>query len=847
MMTPPKKISQTTVPKRLQNRMLWLLFIATLCSSFMMANCQCNSSQSEGQLQDAATGPDQTTTGEQADAPAPQDNTQQPDPGQPETSTPDPTTPDTSTPDPTKPDATNPDQPANPDKPGTREVPPVPDKTNPPEQPPADQPPGPYGLTKRVANTRCKLPGEPDSLTSMKLVRTFSNLRFSRPLFITYPNDGSNRLFLVEQGGKIYVFKNQPTTRTRTVFLDLSKKVSRRSNEEGLLGLAFHPNYKTNGYFYVYYSRGSGSAASVVSRFKVSKNNADQADANSELKLMEFRQPYRNHNGGMIAFGKDGYLYISSGDGGSGGDPHNHSQNLGTILGNILRIDVDSKSTGKQYGIPKDNPFVNRKGALPEIWAYGLRNVWRFSFDRLTNVMWAGDVGQTTLEEIDIIVKGGNYGWRRMEGTRCYNPRSNCKQPGMILPVIEHARADARSITGGYVYRGKKIPNLFGAYVYGDYVTGKIWALRYDGKKVTQHKLLTNSFKNIASFAEDQNGEMFVVAFDGYIYNLAPATGTGQSKFPQTLTATGCFTSLKTLTPSPGLIPYDVNVPLWSDGLEKIRWIALPGTSKIKWKKEGAWELPEGSVIIKHFAYNKTRGNAKTRHHVETRFLVKYKGDWKGYTYLWNAAQTEAFLLSGTATQKVEQRDAQNKVVSSFTHEVPSRSDCLQCHTSASGRLLGLDTRQMNRNFKYGSVTDNQLRSMNYIKLFEQPLPSAHGQLPAFASISDKSKSVALRARAYLHANCSFCHRPGVSGTADTDLRFETPLSKTKTCNATPKENLGNASNKILVPKQPDRSTLYLRANRRDIKKMPPIGSQLIDKEAMAVLRAWIQGISSCP
>ena len=333
---------------------------------------------------------------------------------------------------------------------------------------------------------------------------------------MTYPPDGSDRLYVVLQPGRIVFFPNDREVDSAELFLDIRDRVNDRGEEEGLLGLAFDPQYADNGHLYVYYSA-SSPRRSVVSRFSASADG--RADPGSERVLLEVAQPFSNHNGGQIAFGPDGYLYIALGDGGSRGDPQGNGQDLGTLLGSILRIDVSAVDSTGAYAVPADNPFVGHSGARPEIWAYGLRNPWRFSFDRATGDLWTADVGQNRFEEVDIIRPGLNYGWNIMEGEECF-ARSDCDRTGLEMPVAEYGREDGCSVTGGYVYRGSSLPSLYGAYVYGDYCSGRIWALRHDGDEVTEHMQIVDSGLRIPSFAEDAAGELYVLSFDGTIYRL---------------------------------------------------------------------------------------------------------------------------------------------------------------------------------------------------------------------------------------------------------------------------------------------------------------------------------------
>ncbi len=353
------------------------------------------------------------------------------------------------------------------------------------------------------------------------LQEAFPNLSFARPVDLQNAGDGSNRIFVVEQAGIINVFPNDSAVNSAGVFLDIRNRVDDSRNEEGLLGLAFHPRYAQNGYFYVNYTADSPNRT-VIARYTVSANDPNQADPNSEVVLMTIPRPFSNHNAGALAFGpNDGYLYITTGDGGGGGDPLNNGQNRQTWLGSILRINVDSTQAGLNYAIPADNPFYNNnQGYLEEIYAYGLRNPWRISFDPVDGRLWAADVGQDRYEEIDVIVSGGNYGWRVMEGAHCFNPPNGCDVSGKILPIWEYDHSLGISITGGYVYRGPALPELTGKYIYADFGSGRIWALEYDGVNPPVNLELLNSSLNISSFGVDENRELYLCAFDGKIYRL---------------------------------------------------------------------------------------------------------------------------------------------------------------------------------------------------------------------------------------------------------------------------------------------------------------------------------------
>ncbi len=364
-------------------------------------------------------------------------------------------------------------------------------------------------------------PIEARPLAPVELEPAFPGLEFDRMVLLTYPDDGSGRLFVVLQPGRIVVFENDPGVESARTFLDIRERVNDSGNEEGLLGLAFDPAFADNGHFYVNYTASSPQRA-VVSRFSVSAGDPSTADPDSELVFLEVAQPYRNHNGGHVAFGPDGMLYVGLGDGGSGGDPRGNGQDTSTLLGAILRIDVSALDETGRYAVPPDNPFAGGDGtARGEIWAYGLRNPWRFSFDRETGDLWAADVGQNRYEEVDIIRPGRNYGWNVMEGSKCFRP-TNCDTRGLEMPVAEYGREGGCSVTGGYVYRGRRLPTLYGAYLYADFCSGKVWALRHDGAEVTEQMLIADTGLSISSFGEDPSGEVYVLTFEGAIHRFAP-------------------------------------------------------------------------------------------------------------------------------------------------------------------------------------------------------------------------------------------------------------------------------------------------------------------------------------
>lgn len=398
--------------------------------------------------------------------------------------------------------------------------PPVPVEPSPPAAPGTPVEPGtpPEPQTPSEPDPSTDEPGSPAPEFSYELVRTYPALTFNLPVdYQIAPGDPSN-VYVVEKGGRILTFSNRENVSSFEVFLDITPKVDSRSNEKGLLGLAFHPDYAENGYFYVNYTNRTHT---IVARYQKEPGDDRMGNPDSEQILLTFPQPYANHNGGQLAFGPDGFLYISVGDGGGAGDPQDNAQNLTRIYGKLLRIDVDSTSSGKPYGIPEDNPFASGSaGELPEIYAYGLRNPWRFSFDNDRDLLWVADVGQNRIEEIDLVENGGNYGWNILEGTSEFAPSPGVDMNSLEPPVYEYEHPLGKSVTGGYVYRGAITPSLIGAYIYGDFVTGKVWALWIDEARNVLNRELLETELNISSFGLDPEDELVILDYKGGIYRI---------------------------------------------------------------------------------------------------------------------------------------------------------------------------------------------------------------------------------------------------------------------------------------------------------------------------------------
>lgn len=655
------------------------------------------------------------------------------------------------------------------------------------------------------------------------------------------PGDNS-RWFVVQQGGVVRQFNNSANP-VAGDFIDITARVDSSTNGEmGLLGMAFHPNFPNGDprVFLSYTATVSGQIVSRISSFTTA-DGGQTLNPNSEQVLLTINQPEGNHKGGNIVFGPDGYLYAGFGDGGGGGDAHGtigNGQNLNTLLGKMLRIDVGS-SNAMSYSIPVGNPFAgNAKcgaggGAAPcpELYAWGLRNPWRWSFDKATGDLWAGDVGQNAYEEIDRIELGGNYGWRVREGFHCYNA-SSCTSAGLIDPITEYDHSLGTAVTGGYVYRGTQTTSFVGRYLFADSGSGRIWAWIPEQAGSTHAPTqLLNSALPLVSFAQGNDGELYVVSYYGQLYHIKFTASSGGGTVPNNLVDTGCVdTSQPTLAAS-GLIPYDVNAPFWSDGASKERWVALPNAQNIIVESSGDWTLPNGSVLMKNFRVSNQL--------IETRLLMRHSdGAWSGYTYEWNSAQTAATRVQGGKTRVL----ANNQ-----TWIYPSESQCMECHTSVAGNSLGLMTAQLNRSYLYAGTgrTANQLDTLSHINVLTPQVASATAV--ALTDPADTSATLTARARAYLQTNCAQCHQPGGLTPSTMDLRFTTAFAATNTCNQVPSAgDLGLSNARLIAPGNAASSVLIARISRRDAHGMPPLGSTVVDAAGVALLTSWVNSLSGC-
>ena len=674
--------------------------------------------------------------------------------------------------------------------------------------------------------------------------RVWPNLRFERPVFLTGAGDGSGRIFVVEQQGVIRVFKktagqDTSSVKSSSVFLDIRELVNRQGNEEGLLGLAFHPDFKNNGQFFVHYSsrrnkpkKLSGVAPNVISRFVVSADDPDVADVDSEEIILGQKQPYRNHNGGMIAFGPDGYLYASFGDGGFKDDPQGNGQKLSSWLGSIIRIDVDRKQDRAKYAVPADNPFVGQAKVRPELWAIGLRNVWRFSFDRDDGTLFAADVGQNRFEEVNVITKGGNYGWNRYEANDDFDRKTKLTLDENIKPVASYGREWGISITGGYVYRGKDFPQLQGYYFYGDYVSGNLWSLKKTADGKYHNSLARRTGRSIASFGEDDEGELYLVSFDGGIYRVV-VTSEPEDTFadwPKLLSDTDFYVSTADKKLSPRMIPYMVNAPFWSDGADKQRYLMLPDGEKLGYRDVGSWEVPVGTTLLKNFEVRRD----SRRRPIETRLIKRVESGWESATYVWDRKGKDAELLPSGKQFELGLGHGLT------TWHAPSSSECASCHVDAAGYVLGLNTAQLNRQLD----DKNQITILQENGWLELPADFDLASAAKFHSAADESGTLEQQVRTYLDVNCAMCHQPTGPGNANIDLRYEVALEKTRMIDELPAQgDMGIAGARVVSRGNPDKSLLLKRIETLGAGRMPVIGSNVVDEAAVELIREWIESL----
>ena len=657
-----------------------------------------------------------------------------------------------------------------------------------------------------ASNRACIAPPRPRLDEVIAFETVFPNVDVERGIALTHRPGDDSRWYLATQPGIVYTFEADEDP---TVFVDLSDRIA-VDQEAGLLGIAFHPDFADNGKVFLSYTApGDDPFRSVLARYY--SDDGGLTLVPDGVELLSLPQPWANHNGGDIHFGPDGYLYAGFGDGGAAGDPLGHGQNTERLYGKMLRLDVDG---GEPYGIPPDNPFAQGGGA-PEIFAWGLRNPWRFAFDRATGDLWVGDVGQNLWEEVDLVVRGGNYGWSVREGDACFSS-DTCDTPETILPVATYRNTGLATVVGAAVYRGNAVSELEGAFLYNDFYRGTMWSVRAGESPRVLHR---SGARRISAWAEDESGEVYGVGYDGGIVRIVAAPPpTGDDEFPYTLLASGCVNAGDPMIPIDELVPYEVNLPFWSDGADTRRWLAVPD-GRIAIGDDGDFDLPNGSVLLKSFVRDGVP--------IETRLLVRHDdGAWAGYSYAWRSDGSDAELVV----------DARTVDTAGGPWVIPAIEDCTWCHSDAAGGSLGLETAQLARTID----GVDQLAHLDMLGLF--------ADTPDGAALPGDDAPLEDRARAWLHVNCSQCHRPdGPAGRAQLDLRVSTALADTKLCDGPRAGELGLSDPALVVPGAPDRSVLLARVRSLGSVRMPPLASLVVDDEGAALLEAWITAGPTCP
>ncbi len=743
-------------------------------------------------------------------------------------------------------------------------------------------------LPKRVPLTTSTVIGSPEPPQPFRVKRVLNDFRPRFPIMAKLI-PGTQEMLVITQPASysattISHFKWSDATNTKALV-----KLFDTPEKGSAYDFAFHPKFAENGFVYIGWNgAGKGKVKSKFSR--ITRYTIDQKaftiDEKTAKTIVEWESD--GHNGAAVCFGNDGYLYVTSGDGTSDSDGDNMGQRPDGLLAKVLRLDVDTPANGKAYSVPKDNPYVNDKRFAPETWAYGLRNPWRIACDTKTGHIWVGNNGQDLWEQAYFVRKGDNFGWSVVEGSHPFYEKRTVGPTPIMKPTIEHHHSEFRSLTGGIVYHGKKLPELQGAYIYGDYSTGRIWAMKHDGTKPLWHKELATSTIKITGFGEDPDGELLI--FDhaaegtGGFYTLEPTPqATGDNKFPKKLSDSGLFENISKHAMKAGIVPYSVNAPFWSDGLYKERFIAIPGEETIEYKRTRGWNFPNQTVIVKSFAIEKVAGDAASRKWIETRFMTKQDGEWYGYTYNWNDEGTDATLVPSAGLDReftVKDGAKERKQVWRY----PSRSECMICHSRAANFVLGLCSMQMNKDHAYAGGSANQIMALqqsSYLKMdflselrhhfsergkeqglkdtkleefIREHLPQANQSalneaaaaetLPKLVNPEDVKQDLTLRAKSWLHTNCASCHVEAGGGNALMELEFNTKLDKMRLLDVKPLHfNFDMPDAKLLAPGKPDQSVLLKRMAIRGQHQMPPIGTNRIEEPGVKLIQEWIRSL----
>jgi len=702
---------------------------------------------------------------------------------------------------------------------------------------------------RKVGWTTSKVVGTPEPPSPFLVEHRFEKLKFKNPVEMR-PIPGTDRLLVMELAGRIVSFPDRQDVATLDPVLDLKQHKPAISNA---YGFAFHPKFLKNRTCFISYIQGPQATGTKVCRYRFSSMDPPTIDPKSRQEV--FHWPSGGHNGAAMRFGPDGYLYITAGDGVGPNppDPPNNGQDCSNYFSTLIRIDVDRVDPGRNYRVPPDNPFINTKNVLPEIWAYGFRNPWKLSFDRKSGDLFVSDVGWELWEFIYRIQKGGNYGWSIVEGRQPVNTHFKRGPTPILPPTVDHPHSESASITGGEFYYGKRLPSLVGQYVYGDYETGKLWSFGWDAKtkKVLDQRELADTSLRVICFSYDTSDDLLLMDYTGgTIHRLLPNPKRGQSsRFPRQLSQTGLFASTALTAKhqlAPGVITYDVAAAPWHDGATSQRAIAVPGTQAIT--AAGKWQFPAGTVVLKTLSLNVASKSDSGPKRVETQ-LMHYDGDaWRGYGFRWNDQGTDADLVESAGVDahfQVPDPAAQGKPATSLrqTWHFASRVECVRCHNPWSGHVLGFNAAGLDRATPGDSPGSNQLVSLSGLGLFDRPLTGS--KTPVLADPYDTSQATERRARSFLHVNCSHCHRLHAGSAVLAYMHADLSLAATRMLDAKPTQGtFGIRDARIIAPGDPLRSMLYLRVSKLGRGRMPHIGSEVVDRAAADLVRDWISNLS---
>lgn len=752
----------------------------------------------------------------------------------------------------------------------------------------AEDSPKNAAIAKRIPLTTSNVRGRPEPPLPFRAEVAFPNVNFTNPTVLTNA-PRTNRFFVAEQSGKIYSIAGDRSASKKDLLVDVTELVEQLNGTlddadkvqgSTTYGLTFHPDFAKNRLCYVCYvvdfvdaKRRPHPHGTRVVQLKVTDEDPPRAIVDSQTEVITWLSG--GHNGGCIKFGLDGMLYVSTGDGGFAFPPdgRNSGQDVSNLLSAVLRIDVDHPENGLAYRIPEDNPFTDLKAARGEIWAYGMRNPWKISFDRKTGDLWVGDVGWELWELVYRVKPGDNYGWSLVEGPQPVHSERERGPTPIVPPVALVPHTDGASITGGIVYRGKKFPELDGTYIFGDWETRRIWGVKpgEPSQKIGQPNELVDPTVRIVGFSEDNAGEVYLLDYDtGTIHELARnEPEKNPHVFPRTLSATGLFDSVSDHTIAPGVLPFSINAEMWADHATAERFLAVPGEGSIRFRPKAtsvagsmfsrAMDFPKDSVLLKTLSLEMVAGDPSTKKRVETQ-LLHYDGrEWRGYSYEWNTAGTDATLVEGQGKNRQFQVLDNNAAGGKRqqTWRFHSRTECIRCHNPWAEHTLAFNIPQLNREHDYDGEVDNQIRSLRHVGILDDdfgPDPTgllaqfhkaeSPGKLPAIADPADKAASLADRGRAYLHANCAHCHRFNGGGSARIYVGFDMPLSKMEAVDTRPTQGtFGIHDAKIIAPGEPFRSVLYLRVAKSGSGHMPHLGARLIDRSGTELIHNWIRQI----